>query len=545
MDRHWYRSKMARALRLIAIAAVPLLLLACPVDVTPPDDEPDDTQEEGTYLDLVIDAPPASRFISVHEYTVTSLEIQVSDADGVIQRITWLASEGSKRYRIAARQQGRHAIEVTHVASEDGAVVTATESATFYMQAMKITVIDIIPGFIGYINIDATAQEAIRTVRETLLPVVLRETQATEYVLRRMDGYLPAGTIIEEDNALGEQAKALRRGLTLEEDSYLYFLDLHPGMFYEHDVRYLLVSRSGKTQTIEARWWPKVNDEVPRAFVAEVPEAKYVIERNVALVPSDLTVREWVVAYPGLLQLLKREAFVVVQGLMPTENLYDCSVTTYNNVYNFFNAYRGTYSTIVGLHDSTADNVLSEIDGLVEDGYDIISVYVLAHGSEDSVRLGGYRVYASQFASTMSSHPDVQFNFLLGSCHSGSFVDDLAAVDNVRVVDTACSSSQGAYPDYDNYGGLSDYNPSDSGSEWTSSLFEAANLIVNNTTLWDIIVDRASDYGVPKTSVLLNEAGYLGQGLNRGLGVTLWNYDLTNRLGWSTAQHYNSWESIE
>jgi hypothetical protein len=545
MHRRKHSVLLARALKVAAIAAVPLLLLACPIGVDPVD-EPDDTVEEGTFLDLVIDAPPASRLISVHEYAVTSLEVQVSDPDGeVIQKITWLASEGSKRYRIPVEQQGKHGIIVTHIATEENQVVTATESATFYIQAMTITVIDIIPGFIGYINIDGSAREAIRAVREDLLPVVLRDTGTKEFVLRRLDGYLPAGTLITEDSGLQAGARAVSRGLTLEEDSYLFFLDLHPGMYFEHDVRYLIVSRSGKTRTVEARWWPRVNDEVPEAFVAEVPEAKYVIERNVALLPSDLTVKQWVTLGPGVLQMIKKEAYIVVQGLMSTENLYSCSVTTYNNVYNFFDAYRGSFSTMVGLHDSTADNVLTEVDELVEDGYDIITIYIIAHGSTDSVRLGGYHVYASEFAATMSSHAGVQFNFLLGSCHSGSFVDDLQAVGNVRVVETACSTTQGAYPDYDNYGGLTDPNPSDSGSEWTSSLFEAAGIIVNNATLWDYIVDRASDNGVPKTSVLLNEAGYLGQGLNRGLGTTLTNYDLTNRLGWSTAQHYNSWESLE
>ena len=524
------------ALKLMVILLLPLLTLSCPSPFGP--------GRDSGMIELTIDKPDTPRLIQVREYTVTSLEIQVFDPAGdLIQEIEWLATEGSRTYRVPARVLGEYEIVVTHVSAAEKPEVRATESEKFFIQAMKITIVDVIPGAIGNINIDGSAQRAIQIVRGDLLPLVLKESQAERYVLRRMDGYLPAGTVVSEDDPEEEAAKA--SAFRLEEDSYLYFLDLEPGAYFEHLVKYLVVSASGKTMMVDARWWPRVNDRVPVAFVADVPDRKYILESNVTLVKPVLAKKEWLIKYPGILQLLKREAFVVVQGLLPGENLYPDSVTTYNNAYAFFDVYRGAYSTIVGLHDDSADTVLTEIDSLVEDGYDTISIYIIAHGGDDSVRLGGYSFSAAQFAATMSAHPAVAFNFLLGSCHSGSFEDDLQSVANVRVAETACSGAQSAWPDWDTHDGLADYNASDTGSEWTSSIFEAADVIVNDPALWSIVTSKATVYGVPKTSVLLNEAGYLCVALNRGLPTTLTNYDLSNRTGHATPQHYNSWEVID
>ncbi|MBN1835273.1 MAG: hypothetical protein JW820_05435 [Spirochaetales bacterium] len=529
--------------QLIVLLAIPLLVLACLGPTGPEGEESDWPGGDGGYLELTVDNPPTPRLIQVHEYNVTSLEIQVFDPAGnLIQEILWLPAEGSKTYRIPAQREGEYEIVVTHVSTEAQEEIRATESEKFYIQRMKITVVDIIPGVIGFINIDGSAQQAIELVREELLPLALEQSKADLYVLRRMDGYLPAGTLIAEDNP--DEGVAKESTFRLEEDSYLFFLDLEPGAFFEHPVKYLIVSTSGKTKMVDANWWPRVNDKIPEPFVADFPDTKYLVELNVTLVRPVVEAKEWLIKDPGILQLLKREAFLVVQGLLSDENLYACAVTSYNNAYAFFDTYRGSLSTIVGLHDYSADDVLTEIDSLVEGGYDIITIYILAHGGTDSVRLGGYSFWASQFASKMSSHPEVEFNFMLGSCHGGSFTDDLRALANVRVVETACAAAESAWPDWDSYGSLTDYNSSDNGSEWTSSIFEAASVIVNSATLWSVMTDRAAAYKVPKTSVLLNEAGYLSVALNRGLSTTLTNYDLTNRTGHATPQHYNSWEIL-
>ena len=506
------------------------------------DTDPTETGNQ-KLLHLKIDAPQRpSRLISISEYQVKELIIVVTGPNQeVILRENWTPSMGSTTYKIPVQQLGNHNISVTHVSNENGQTINAEESAVANIRAGIITVIDIIPGAVGIINVDASERAAITKVRE-LIPTLIEQAKVSRYMVTRMDTIVQAGTLIAEDAPEGTEDVT---SFEVDEESYFYFVDLAPGAFYEHPVQYVVVNKKGETKTYEGKWWPKVGDTTPKVFIADVPEITSIIDRNVTIVKQDVTVKKWVLLHPGIIQLLRTEAFIVVQGITPYENLQSCGITSYQNVYNFFNAYRNSsFSTIVGLPYSTSDTVLTKIDDLAADGYDIITIYIIAHGGVDSISLDGYSFFASQFASTMGAHPDIEFNFLLGSCHSGSFVNNLSALDNVRVVKTSTDTALSAWPDWDHHDGLDDFNIPDTGSEWTSSILEAADTIVNDPTLWSIIQSHASTYGVPKTSVLLNEAGYLGLGLNRGLGVPLYNFDLSMRTGDALPLHYCSWEII-
>jgi len=79
---------------------------------------------------------------------------------------------------------------------------------------------------------------------------------------------------------------------------------------------------------------------------------------------------------------------------------------------------------------------------------------------------------------------------------------------------TACDAEQGAQVDWDYRDGLTDYNGMDSGSEWTSSILWAANVIALNSEYFSIVKDWAGTYGVPITSELLFQAHYGAIGLN-------------------------------
>ena len=118
----------------------------------------DDTnalEDDGRYIKLIIGRPITSKAITVTEYDVTGMTIVVRDPDGeVIQIIDWEAEDGPMSYLIPVQQQGEHKIFVTHIGEQNGEVVEVTESATFNIQAMVITVIEVIPGCIGLINIE-------------------------------------------------------------------------------------------------------------------------------------------------------------------------------------------------------------------------------------------------------------------------------------------------------------------------------------------------------------------------------------------------------
>jgi hypothetical protein len=103
---------------------------------------------------LNVSVPATPRTIVATEYQVTGLDIEVRDPDDkVLKTIAWQAEDGSKSYLIPVEQQGKHEIRVTHIGEKNGTTVETTESATFDIKPMVITVIDIVPGSIGMINV--------------------------------------------------------------------------------------------------------------------------------------------------------------------------------------------------------------------------------------------------------------------------------------------------------------------------------------------------------------------------------------------------------
>ena len=71
----------------------------------------------------------------------------------LLQAISWDAADGAQSYMVPVQQPGEHEILVTHIGRKDGQMVEATESATFNIGPMIITVIDLVPGSIGVINV--------------------------------------------------------------------------------------------------------------------------------------------------------------------------------------------------------------------------------------------------------------------------------------------------------------------------------------------------------------------------------------------------------
>jgi hypothetical protein len=380
-------------------------------------------------------------------------------------------------------------------------------------------------------------EEAIDVVVQEVLPDAVPE--GATYVCIRMDDSLPAGSVIEEDTpqeGSSPQGPLSPKALTLGQESYLFFLDLAPGTYYEHPVKYIVVSKSGGYQVMDARWWPRVNGATPEPFRATIPDPGYVVAGNAEMIPPTGVLMEFDFA----LIRKAREGFIVVQGLMAHENLYTDATDTYLNGIAFFNAYKSGFSQVEGLVSSQAADVLNEIDSMVADNLNPITIYIIAHGGVDEISLGGLWFTAQQFHDKMAEYPETLFNFLLGSCHSGSFINHLNTLDNVRVIQTACATDEGATPDWDNASGQTDHNSEDTGSEWTSSILRAAQLIVESPDRWSQIQDLASIYNLPATSVLLDAAGRGALGDHSSLDLTQ-NLDLSNRVGHTTPQRYRSW----
>ena len=69
---------------------------------------------DGWYIKLQVQAP-GSKGITVTDFNVTGLNIQVRDPAGeVLKSIDWVVADGPKTYLVPVMQQGEHKIEVTH-----------------------------------------------------------------------------------------------------------------------------------------------------------------------------------------------------------------------------------------------------------------------------------------------------------------------------------------------------------------------------------------------------------------------------------------------
>jgi len=397
-------------------------------------------------------------------------------------------------------------------------ILTATSSAGTTTATVTITV-------------GSGMEEAIKVVVEEVLPEIPEVQSGDPYVCLKLPSSLLPGTVIEEDTPFFTKASV---EITLEEELYFFYLDLEPLALYEHPVKYILVDNDGNHNEYVANWWPKINNKIPDIITKEIPEEEDIVAANITLKKPIGSMIEY---QPFKIPSQWREGFIVVQGLMPAEKLFGCANDTYLNAVNFFNAYKNSFSRVEGLVQSQATQVFDTIDDMADEDRGIITIFIIAHGGTNSVKLGGYGYYASQFRNKMAEHPDIVFNFILGSCHSGSFIDDLSTLDNVCVVETACSSDESAYGDVDEWYGSYDYNPSDVGSGWTSSLIEAMVTITQDSGKMNSIQTWASNDEVPVTCMLIYQAGYGALGYQAGLGLTH-NLDFENVMGWSTPNHY-------
>jgi hypothetical protein len=382
---------------------------------------------------------------------------------------------------------------------------------------------------------------AIEKVRDDIIPDEV--PPGAKYQCIRMDGSIAAGSTVVEDAPIGAGLReAPAKTVAVSEESYLFFLNLEPGALYSHDVKYIIVGKSGASKVIDAQWWPRINGETFDEFMKAVPDPNNVIDANVTLTAPVGMVGQFAFA---ALPIQYAEGFIAVSGLMPGDALFTEVQTGYLTMVNFFNEYKNRSSGSVevnGLVQGDADNLLAAIHSMATSGKSVITIGIIAHGGTNGVCLGGVVVYASQLRAEIAGHPGVAFNLLIFSCHSGSFMDELQALSNVYVAHTASRADQSAWPDWDEADGVIDYDPSDVGIEWTSAVLAAAYSLITNSTSWSTIMSMASSAGVPVPCMLFHEACYCAVGANPGFGCTQ-NLDLCSRVGAETPMGYAKWES--
>jgi hypothetical protein len=383
-------------------------------------------------------------------------------------------------------------------------------------------------------NIDRHA--AIEEATKAIVPLVVQP--GDQYTCVMMDTVLAKGTIIEEDApAKAGDPAAPSASATLSEDSYFFYLDRSPNTFYAHDVAYIVIGKSSNYRVIHAQWWPRINGRTYAPFMKGIPDARYVVASSGDLGrPGGNVLR-----FPPLNLAAPDEGFIVVQGVMPGEALYEDAWLTYENMLGFFRAYTNWSPAVIDLAPGDAAHLFTTVDNLADGGKKKITIAIIAHGDTDMIRIADSTITADELANKLASRPDASFSIILCSCHSGSFVDNLRPVFNVLAVHTDCRGDQSARPDWDDADPLTDINPDDVGAEWISSLFVAADTIASDPARWQTIVESASARAVPPVFMLIRQASLGAIGVNSVYGLTQ-NLDFADRMGWSTPQGYVVWQ---
>jgi hypothetical protein len=106
------------------------------------------------FIKLQIDPTGASKGLTIGDFDVARLEIQVLGPEGeVLKSIAWKTRYGSQSYLIPVKETGEHEIEVTHIGNREGEVMRVVDTTSFDVPARQITVINVVPGCIAVIRI--------------------------------------------------------------------------------------------------------------------------------------------------------------------------------------------------------------------------------------------------------------------------------------------------------------------------------------------------------------------------------------------------------
>ena len=113
------------------------------------------TGQSGWYIRLNI-GDPGSKAISVEEYDVTQVDVGIFAPGETLPfyTLTWYAGDDPVSELIPVSEEGEYEIQVTQVADNNGEPVEAKESASFNIAAMVITVINVIPGAVGVVEVE-------------------------------------------------------------------------------------------------------------------------------------------------------------------------------------------------------------------------------------------------------------------------------------------------------------------------------------------------------------------------------------------------------
>ena len=449
---------------ILSLSALALVLSACAAANQPP----------AAYIDSISPVSP-------QQCEAVLLEGHGVDADGQVAGCGWRSSidgalGNSSCINTSALSAGEHVIYF-RVCDDDGA--WSPEVSTTLSVSPRPTAV-------------SQQAAAAMVVNEVIEPL---DVDGPLIAVRLEDSLKPGDTVAPYDG----------KGQQIDEESYFFFIDLLPWAYYSHDVLFVLVSREDGDINVSAeQWWPMVNDELPDFLGDEDGYwnvSHWIYSRDIAPPVFTHTDPSQIGQPPSQQQW--HEASLIVNGHADGEVLGADAALSAWIMWELFDSLitpDNTFSiTPPPIGSNTPMDVLAQLEELCDEGYDHITVYMIGHGGEDRIKLGGIAMSATMLANFVGTHPETSFSFLLESCHIGSFIDDLRAQPNVHLVLTATSALFSATGDFDpEY----DPNPEDGGSEWTSSLYFGALDRLSDGG-WEAICSEASTMSLPPSVVLL------------------------------------------
>lgn len=290
-----------------------------------------------------------------------------------------------------------------------------------------------------------------------------------EHAIGQYLGEVSAGDEVGSFNPAALPDGATERGSgPLSENGWLFYVDEWPGSFYSHPGKICVIGKSGQIlYSVETQGWPVVNGEKPasmnRTFQEMLADISTTIynPKEIAIWPE--------FRWPVIVWRFRTYGAVVVNGLNPGENLYteasNAQAMMVDAMKKLFNtATTGiNYVQDVKYPNNKPANVAAAINDLVENKkVTHIVLYYIAHGNIELMSVGGIYFYASQLKTLMETYSTVKFILLVETCHGGSWPDYFRNLSprllNLRLAIASTSRNQGAYPDWDEAGGLIDYN---------------------------------------------------------------------------------------
>ena len=317
---------------------------------------------------------------------------------------------------------------------------------------------------------------------------------------------LQPGDVLQPYNFFGENPAPGQT--SIDADAWFFWLDDAPGAKFAHENRYVFVDRqTGEVTVLEQEWWPVLNGQGLWLDDMSYYDPDNWIYSTVSLTEDEASASGGSSGLmsqrmPGTPLLQSSEGSVhalVINASNADERGADAFIDDGRNVIQKFKdaGFETTYmgppsdphpdrvSSPFGETSRQSDQPwrkwLEEHAGTIQPG-DTLFVYVTGHGSyaEGSSYIGGKNGIVSDrkpFADVLRKYnPGVDIIVIADSCYSGGYADALEDIADVTL--TASNTTWATYGDIDfvlswvNPLFLTDLNPNDEGSEFTSSLLE-------------------------------------------------------------------------